>query len=152
MSGTTSPVNFLITGLFHGLSFSVNDGFAVFLKHPLFCLLVGDVFKNVVIMIPSIWMKNDLLRISFILSIGHTNKADALLFDLSSVEETTDAEEAGVFKHSIYSAYYSYNYHNSQVDFSKIYHSQYHGEFKHEVRQFEKSYDNQQAEQISLMV
>ncbi|RSF52066.1 pilus assembly protein, partial [Acinetobacter baumannii] len=26
-----------------------------------------------------------------------------------------------------------------------------HGEFKHEVRQFEKSYDNQQAEQISLM-
>ncbi|RSF30275.1 LysM domain-containing protein, partial [Acinetobacter baumannii] len=24
------------------------------------------------------------------------------------------------------------------------------GEFKHEVRQFEKSYDNQQAEQISL--
>ncbi|MCE6082083.1 hypothetical protein, partial [Acinetobacter pittii] len=25
-----------------------------------------------------------------------------------------------------------------------------HGEFKHEVRQFEKSYDNQQAEQISL--
>ncbi|WP_079395414.1 hypothetical protein [Acinetobacter baumannii] len=29
---------------------------------------------------------------------------------------------------------------------------QYRGEFKHEVRQFEKSYDNQQAEQISLMV
>ncbi len=28
----------------------------------------------------------------------------------------------------------------------------FHGEFKHEVRQFEKSYDNQQAEQISLMV
>ncbi|OOS86378.1 hypothetical protein BTH23_01525, partial [Acinetobacter baumannii] len=27
----------------------------------------------------------------------------------------------------------------------------YPGEFKHEVRQFEKSYDNQQAEQISLM-
>ena len=26
------------------------------------------------------------------------------------------------------------------------------GEFKHEVRQFQKSYDNQQAEQISLMV
>ncbi|NAR84495.1 hypothetical protein GPS48_00010 [Acinetobacter haemolyticus] len=26
------------------------------------------------------------------------------------------------------------------------------GEFKHEVRQFEKSYDNQQAEQIFLMV
>lgn len=28
----------------------------------------------------------------------------------------------------------------------------WYGEFKHEVRQFEKSYDNQQAEQISLMV
>ena len=27
-----------------------------------------------------------------------------------------------------------------------------HGEFKHEVRQFQKPYDNQQAEQISLMV
>ena len=26
------------------------------------------------------------------------------------------------------------------------------GEFKHEVRQFQKPYDNQQAEQISLMV
>ncbi|PRN04476.1 fimbrial protein, partial [Acinetobacter baumannii] len=25
------------------------------------------------------------------------------------------------------------------------------GEFKHEVRQFQKPYDNQQAEQISLM-
>ncbi len=28
----------------------------------------------------------------------------------------------------------------------------YDGEFKHEVRQFQKPYDNQQAEQISLMV
>ncbi len=28
----------------------------------------------------------------------------------------------------------------------------YVGEFKHEVRQFQKPYDNQQAEQISLMV
>ncbi|MEK5755807.1 hypothetical protein, partial [Acinetobacter variabilis] len=27
----------------------------------------------------------------------------------------------------------------------------YKGEFKHEVRQFQKPYDNQQAEQISLM-
>ena len=26
------------------------------------------------------------------------------------------------------------------------------GEFKHEVRQFQKPYDNQQAEQTSLMV
>ena len=26
------------------------------------------------------------------------------------------------------------------------------GEFKHEVRQFQKPYDNQQAEQISLIV
>ncbi|WP_052017283.1 AMP-binding protein [Acinetobacter sp. 869535] len=29
---------------------------------------------------------------------------------------------------------------------------EYQGEFKHEVRQFQKPYDNQQAEQISLMV
>ena len=29
---------------------------------------------------------------------------------------------------------------------------QWMGEFKHEVRQFQKPYDNQQAEQISLMV
>ncbi|KQG22449.1 hypothetical protein APC33_11815 [Acinetobacter baumannii] len=33
-----------------------------------------------------------------------------------------------------------------------LYNNQIKGEFKHEVRQFEKSYDNQQAEQISLMV
>lgn len=29
---------------------------------------------------------------------------------------------------------------------------EYNGEFKHEVRQFQKPYDNQQAEQTSLMV
>ncbi len=32
------------------------------------------------------------------------------------------------------------------------YSQSYLGEFKHEVRQFQKPYDNQQAEQISLMV
>ena len=31
-------------------------------------------------------------------------------------------------------------------------HNKKKGEFKHEVRQFQKPYDNQQAEQISLMV
>ncbi len=36
--------------------------------------------------------------------------------------------------------------------FTPIVESEKQGEFKHEVRQFEKSYDNQQAEQISLMV
>ena len=33
-----------------------------------------------------------------------------------------------------------------------VYISTNHGEFKHEVRQFQKPYDNQQAEQTSLMV
>ena len=33
-----------------------------------------------------------------------------------------------------------------------LYALRYLGEFKHEVRQFQKPYDNQQAEQISLMV
>ena len=88
-----APLIFLITGLFHGLSFSIDDGFSIFLKHPLFGLLIGDVFKHVVVMIPCFLMENDLLRVSFILSIGHTNKAVALFFDLGSVEETTDTEE-----------------------------------------------------------
>ena len=35
---------------------------------------------------------------------------------------------------------------------SHLHQETFQGEFKHEVRQFEKSYDNQQAEQISLMV
>ncbi|KQF71450.1 hypothetical protein APC22_05960 [Acinetobacter pittii] len=39
---------------------------------------------------------------------------------------------------------------NSLSDFLKSPAKQ--GEFKHEVRQFQKPYDNQQAEQISLMV
>ena len=39
---------------------------------------------------------------------------------------------------------------NFQVNWTHI--ADKKGEFKHEVRQFEKSYDNQQAEQISLMV
>ncbi len=39
-----------------------------------------------------------------------------------------------------------------KLDFKMLSPIQKVGEFKHEVRQFEKSYDNQQAEQISLMV
>jgi len=38
------------------------------------------------------------------------------------------------------------------IDYAKFTPFHWKGEFKHEVRQFEKSYDNQQAEQISLMV
>ncbi len=45
---------------------------------------------------------------------------------------------------SIYSAYQEQRIKN--VPIAKP------GEFKHEVRQFQKPYDNQQAEQISLMV
>ncbi|MFH3798419.1 hypothetical protein WAI54_11800, partial [Acinetobacter baumannii] len=43
----------------------------------------------------------------------------------------------------------NYEYINIFTDF-QFYEN--HGEFKHEVRQFQKPYDNQQAEQISLMV
>ncbi|KZA38040.1 hypothetical protein LV43_03726 [Acinetobacter baumannii] len=42
----------------------------------------------------------------------------------------------------------SLNVSNQFIDTSKL----KQGEFKHEVRQFQKPYDNQQAEQISLMV
>ncbi len=38
------------------------------------------------------------------------------------------------------------------IDFVELFSRPLDGEFKHEVRQFQKPYDNQQAEQISLMV
>jgi hypothetical protein len=40
----------------------------------------------------------------------------------------------------------------TQLKFQAILAGKIDGEFKHEVRQFQKPYDNQQAEQISLMV
>ncbi len=41
---------------------------------------------------------------------------------------------------------------NEIVELKNRYTMTKNGEFKHEVRQFQKPYDNQQAEQISLMV
>ena len=43
-------------------------------------------------------------------------------------------------------------YELAKKQFNDIVKKSNNGEFKHEVRQFQKPYDNQQAEQISLMV
>ena len=94
-----APLILIITGLFHGLSFTVDHGFAIFLEYPIFCLLVGDAFTNVVIMIPCFLMENDLFTVADLFSIFGTDKAVTLVFDLSSVEKTTDAEETGLFGH-----------------------------------------------------
>ncbi len=40
----------------------------------------------------------------------------------------------------------------TKISIKELYELRIRGEFKHEVRQFQKPYDNQQAEQISLMV
>lgn len=87
-----APLIFKITGLFHGLSFTVDDCFPVFLKYLLFCLLIGYVFANVVVMIPSFLMKNDLFAVDNLFAIFDADKAAALVFDLGSVKEATNTE------------------------------------------------------------
>lgn len=91
-----APLIFEITGLFYGLCFSIYDCFSVFLKHPIFCLLVGDVFTHIVVMIPSFLMENDLFTVDNSLAIFNVYKAVALVFNLGSVEEAANTEEAGL--------------------------------------------------------
>lgn len=44
-------------------------------------------------------MENFHFSIGHLFAIFHTDKAIALVFDLSSIEETTNTEEAGLFYH-----------------------------------------------------
>lgn len=83
-------------GLFlaHGL---VDDLLDVI--HPVFGLLVCRSFTDVVILIPRVLMENFHFSIGHLFAIFHTDKAVALVFDLSSIEETTYTKESGLFCH-----------------------------------------------------
>ncbi|ENV27640.1 ATP-binding protein, partial [Acinetobacter baumannii] len=76
---------------------------------------------------------------------------------MTSPTEIEDVLNANLFKETLkeFQDDYDLEFLNSAA-FDPAYCSQWcftlHGEFKHEVRQFQKPYDNQQAEQISLMV
>lgn len=73
--------------------------------HPVFGLLVCCRFTDIVVLIPRILMENFHFSVGHLFAIFHTNKAIALIFNLSSVEETTNTEESRLFRHSIYSSY-----------------------------------------------
>ena len=62
--------------------------------NPVACLLVCGGFTDIVIMIPSILMEDYLFMVSYLFTIFDTDKTVALVFNLSSIEETTYAEEA----------------------------------------------------------
>ena len=64
-----APLILIITGLFNGLSFAINHGFAIFLKNPIFGLLVGDALKNIVVMIPCFLIENDLFTVNHLFSV-----------------------------------------------------------------------------------
>jgi len=50
-------------------------------------------------MIPRVLMEDFHFSVGHLFTIFHTDKAVALVFDLGSVEEPTDTEEAGLFGH-----------------------------------------------------
>ena len=56
-------------------------------------------FTDIVILIPRILVKDFFFVVSHLFAIFDANKAFTLVFDLGSVEETIDAEEAGLFGH-----------------------------------------------------
>ncbi len=59
---------------------------------------------------------------------------------------------ADLFKDEEYGQWGARIFSIDELQSSNKYYRELRGEFKHEVRQFQKPYDNQQAEQISLMV
>ena len=66
---------------------------------PISCLLVCRSFTNIIVMIPRVLMEDFHFSVGHLFTIFHTDKAVALVFDLGSVEEPTDTEEAGLFGH-----------------------------------------------------
>lgn len=67
--------------------------------HPVFGLLVCCSFTHIVILIPRVLMENFHFSIGHFFRVFDTDKAVALVFDLSSIEETTNTEESGLFRH-----------------------------------------------------
>ncbi len=56
-------------------------------------------FTDIVILIPRILVKDFFFEVIHLFAIFDTDKAVTLVFDLSSVKETTYAEKAGLFGH-----------------------------------------------------
>lgn len=69
---------------------------------PVARLLVCGGFTDIVIMIPSVLMEDFFFMVSHLFTIFDTDKAVTLVFDLSSVQETTNTEETGLFGHFLH--------------------------------------------------
>lgn len=97
-------------GLFlaHGL---VDDLLNVI--HPVFGLLVCCRFTDIVVMIPRVLMENFHFSVGHLFTIFHTDKTVTLVFDLSSIKETTNTEESGLFSHYYINFFKSFN--NSRI-------------------------------------
>ncbi len=67
---------------------------------PIMSLLICCCFTDIVVMIPRILMENLHFSVSHLFAIFDTDKAVALVFDLGSIQEATDTEEAGLFGHN----------------------------------------------------
>lgn len=61
-------------------------------------------------MIPSILMEDFLFMVIHLFTIFDADKAVALVFDLGSIEETTNTEEAGFFCHVFTSTFHLFKY------------------------------------------
>ena len=93
---TTKKIDHVYFGLFlaHGL---VDDLLDVI--DPVFSLLVCCRFTHIVVLIPRVLMENFHFSIGHFFRVFNTDEAATLVFDLSSVEETTNTEETGLFRH-----------------------------------------------------
>ena len=92
---TTSACRILFCSIFPNESKLI--GFNVI--DPVFGLLVCCRFTHIVVLIPRVLMENFHFSVGHLFGIFHTDKAVTLVFNLSSVEETTNTEEAGLFGH-----------------------------------------------------
>ena len=93
---SNKKIDHVYFGLFltHGLIDDLLD-----VIDPIFGLLVCCRFTDIVVLIPRILMENFHFSVGHLFTIFHTDKAITLVFDLSSVEETTNTEESGLFCH-----------------------------------------------------
>ena len=93
---SNKKIDHVYFGLFltHGLVTDLLD-----VIHPVFGLLGCCRFTDIVVLIPRVLMEDFHFSIGHLFAIFHTDKAFALVFDLGSVEETTNTEESGLFSH-----------------------------------------------------
>lgn len=94
----TKKIDQVYFGLFltHGLVEDLLD-----VINPIPSLLLCCRFTHIVVMVPCVLMEDFHFSIGHLFAIFHTDKAIALVFNLSSVKEATNAEKTGLFGHSI---------------------------------------------------